>query len=170
MIELERTYLPKSLPNLEGCKSKEIIDIYLPTPARHPTLRIRKNGSRYEITKKEPVADDPSKQKEETTSITKEEFDELNQSVQGKRVHKIRYYYPYQNRTAEIDVFQGLLKGLVLVDFEFETEEDKDSFATPEFCMVDITRQEFIAGGMLCGKSYEDIEEELKKVGYERIG
>ena len=71
--------------------------------------------------------------------------------------------------TAEIDVFQGALKGLVLVDVEFETVEEKDAFEMPEFCLVEVTQEEFIAGGMLCGKSYEDIEEGLKRYNYSRI-
>ena len=169
-IELERTFLAKYLPDgLEQCDRKEILDIYIPTESRHPTLRIRKNGKKYEITKKEPLKDDPSEMKEETTTLTKEEFDELNKSLIGKRVRKFRYYYPYNNRTAEVDVFQDLLKGLIVVDFEFDSIDDKNNFQIPEFCLIDITQEEFIAGGMVCGKSYSDIEENLRVLGYEKI-
>ena len=169
-IELERTFLAKYLPEgLENCKRKEILDIYIPTEARHPTLRIRKNGKRYEITKKEPLKDDPSGMKEETTTLTQEEFDELNRSLVGKRVRKLRYYYPYNDRVAEVDVFQDLLKGLIVVDFEFPTVEEKNVFKIPEFCLIDITQEEFIAGGMVCGKSYSDIEENLRVLGYKKI-
>jgi len=173
MIEHERTFLAKSLPkDLLECKSKEILDIYLPTASHHPKLRIRMNGDKYEITKKTPVDDqDHSKLKEETTPLTKEEFEELERSVKGKRVHKRRYYLPYQGRTAEVDVFLDNLKGLVLVDVEFSEEEEhlKKQLKTPEFCLIDITQEEFIAGGMLCGKKYADIESELKKYGYKKI-
>jgi len=61
------------------------------------------------------------------------------------------------------------LKGLILVDFEFDKMEEKDSFDMPDFCLVDITQEVFIAGGMLCGKSYEDIEEYLKRFGYIKL-
>ena len=44
--ELEKTYLAKELPNLEGAKSKEMLDIYFPKDAEHPKLRIRKNGDK----------------------------------------------------------------------------------------------------------------------------
>ena len=170
MIELEKTYLIKYLPEgLANCKHKEILDIYLPTEARHPTLRIRKNGNKYEITKKEPLANDPSEMNEETTTLTKEEFDELNKSVNGKRIRKLRYYYPHHGRIAEVDVFQDLLKGLIVVDFEFQKVEEKNSFQIPEFCLIDITQEEFIAGGMVCGKSYNDIEENLRILNYKKI-
>jgi CYTH domain-containing protein len=169
MIELEKTYLAKVLPkNLKN--GKEMLDIYIPTNTRHPVLRIRKNGEKYEMTKKYPVKEgDASKQHEFTVPLTKEEFEELSSSLKGKRTHKIRYDYDYKGRTAEVDVFQDLLKGLVVVDFEFETEEDKDSFEMPDFCLVDVTQEEFLAGGMICGKSYEDVKERLDKLGYKRL-
>ncbi len=169
MEEHEKTYLAKELPDLSNCEHKEIVDIYIPTNAVHPTLRIRKNGDYYEITKKEPIDDDPSHQKEETTTLTAEEFEELSGKLEGKRLRKIRYFYPFQGHTAEIDVFQDELNGLILVDFEFNSLEEKNSFSMPDFCLVDVTSEEFIAGGMLCGKNYEDIEEELKKFDYEKI-
>src|SRR3989338_5295798 len=150
MIELEKTYLAKYLPDLKKCKSKEIIDIYLPKSAKHPVLRIRKNGDKFEMTKKQPIGEDKTIQEEQTIILTKEEFQELS-SLEGKRIHKIRFYFPYNGRTAEIDVFQGDLKGLVLVDFEFESEQEKQAFEKPDFCLVEVTQEEFIAGGMLCG-------------------
>jgi hypothetical protein len=45
IIELEKTYLAKELPEgLLNAKSKEIIDIYFPATLEHPKLRLRKNG------------------------------------------------------------------------------------------------------------------------------
>lgn len=56
MIELEKTYLARYLPRgLAACDCAEVIDIYIPADSVHPKLRIRKNGRKYEITKKEPV-------------------------------------------------------------------------------------------------------------------
>lgn len=170
MIELEKTYLAKRIPlGLKKCKFKEIIDIYIPKSSFHPTLRIRKSGNNYVMTKKEPVKEgDASHQIEQTIILTKVEFDEFTK-LEGKKVHKIRYYYEYNGRTAEFDVFQGSLKGLVLVDFEFKTIKEKDSFKMPEFCLADVTKEVFVAGGMLCGKSYEDIETGLKRFNYKKI-
>jgi len=168
MIELEKTYLAKYIPKLE--KGKDMVDIYIPTDTRHPVLRIRKNGEKFEMTKKYPVVEgDASKQHEFTIPLTKEEFEELSSSLKGKRIHKIRYNYSYDGRIAEVDVFQERLKGLVVVDFEFETEEEKDSFEMPDFCLADVTQEEFLAGGMLCGKNYEDIKDKLKKYNYNRL-
>jgi len=170
MIERELTYLAKHLPEgLADCEFKEILDIYVPKESRHPTLRIRKNGDQYEITKKEPVNEgDSSEMNEFTTPLTEEEFKAL-ETVNGKRVRKLRYYYDHNGRTAEVDVFQDDLKGLIVVDFEFETSEEKTVFEMPDFCLADITQEEFCAGGMVCGKCYEDIIEELEKFDYKKI-
>jgi len=170
MIELEKTYLVKKLPeNLKNCKFKEIIDIYIPKTSIHPTLRLRKDGDKFEITKKEPVNDgDASHQKEQTIILTEAEFRALNK-LEGKRVRKIRYYYNYNGKTAEFDIFQDSLKGLVVVDFEFATVEEKEDFEIPDFCLVDITQEEFIAGGMICSKSYKNIEKELRRFKYKKL-
>tara|TARA_B100001989_G_scaffold245148_1_gene214626 strand:- start:212 stop:724 length:513 start_codon:yes stop_codon:yes gene_type:complete len=170
MIELERTFLAKSLPsNLMECENKEIEDLYIENGHEHADLRLRKNGDTYEITKKKPVDDaDVSKQIETTIHINEAEYNSLAKA-DGKRVAKTRYYFEHNGRTAEFDVFSGELEGLVLVDFEFDTEEERDGFEMPDFCLKDITQEEFIAGGLLAGKSYGDIKDDLKRFNYNRL-
>ncbi|MEA1937352.1 MAG: hypothetical protein U9N04_04560 [Patescibacteria group bacterium] len=170
MIELEKTYLIKDLPkNLKGCKFKEIIDIYIPKSSNHSKLRIRKDGDKFEMTKKEPVCGkDSSCQREQTIVLTDVEFNALNK-IKGKRIHKLRYHYDYNGRTAEIDVFQDLLKGLVLVDFEFVTLKEKDNFRMPNFCLANVTQEVFVAGGVICGKSYKDIKNDLNRFSYRKL-
>lgn len=170
MIELEKTYLARELPkNLTDFEHKEIMDIYIPKNQNHPTLRIRKNGASFEITKKAPVTGtDSSKQKEDTIILTEEEFLAL-QKTEGKKMRKFRYRYPYEKSVAEFDVFQDDLAGLVLVDVEFETEAEKDAFEMPNFCLADVTQDKFVAGGMLCGKKYSDIENELSDFRYKKL-
>ena len=171
MIEIERTFLAKELPSdLADYTSNEMIDVYIPKDAPHPVLRLRKKGSTYELTKKEVIVEnDHSQFREQTIILTESEFNALFSQIEGKKLHKIRYEYPLPNGTAEIDVFQGALQGLVLVDVEFTSVDAKDTFAMPDFCLVDVTQSDFIAGGMLCGKSYVDIVEELAHFGYKLI-
>lgn len=170
MEELELTYLIKELP--EGILSspfKELTDIYIPTNARHPGLRIRKSGEKYEITKKQPVVEgDSSRQLETTIPLTKEEFEDLNK-IEGKRIQKTRHYYKESDVAYEIDIFRGDLSGLILVDIEFSSVEEKAKFKMPSWCLAEVTQEEFIAGGMICGKKYEDIDKELSKFGYKKI-
>jgi len=167
MLEFERLFLAKKLPEgLEQCKNKEVLDIYLPHDSHHPVLRLRKNGDKYEMTKKEPAGNNVFK--EQTIMLTLEEFKALAK-IEGKRVHKIRYFYPHNGRTLEIGVFQGALKGLVLIDVEFESEADMKNFIAPDFFLKEVENKAFLAGGMLCGKSYAEIEAQLKGLGYTKI-
>jgi len=169
MIEIERTYLAKYIPkDIKNYPCRKIMDIYVPKKIRHPVVRIRKSGDKFEITKKQQIGNDPSKQKEETITLTKEEFEELSE-VEGKRTRKIRYYYDYGNGKAEIGIFKDEKEGLVLIDFEFESEEEENKFEMPDFCLVEVTDEEFLAGGMLCGKSYQDIEKDLKRFNYKKL-
>ena len=172
-IELERTYLARHLPfdiNDHVLDFWEMIDIYVPKTSVHPTLRIRKKGDKYEMTKKTPVNEnDHSHFEEHTIKLTSEEFEALK-TTDGKVVSKIRYLFEHEGRMAEIDVFTGDLAGLIVVDFEFSSIEEKNNFEAPDFCLVEVTEEDFIAGGMLCGKCYEDISGELDRVGYVRIG
>ena len=169
-LELEKTYLAKYLPsNLIKCDFIRISDIYIPVNREHSELRVRSSNDKYEITKKIPLdKNDFSKQTEHTIFLDKEEYMALI-TVSGKKVEKTRYYYIFQGRTAEIDVFEGSLSGLVLVDFEFETIEELEQFRVPNFCLVDVTQEEFTAGGKLCGKTYSDIESELRKFSYTKL-
>ena len=169
MIELEKTFLLKEIPQgLEQCRKIENLDIYIPLSARHPILRLRKKGDFFEMTKKSPIANDKSEQKEQTISLSEEEFNELSK-ISGKRLKKNRYYYPWNNMTAELDLFQESLEGLVTIDFEFDSIEEKRDFIMPDFCLVEITQVEFFGGGYLAGKEYSDIKSLLEEYHYKKL-
>jgi adenylate cyclase len=167
MDEFELTYLPKHLPaGLKDAPSKKMLDIYLPTTSAHPSLRVRKQGDTMEITKKQPVRDnDASHQRETTIPLTEAEYADLSK-LQGRRIEKTRYYYTESAVSYEVDVFEGELEGLILIDVEFSSKEDKNQFTPPEWFLADVTCEKFIAGGMLCGKRYDEIQGDLLKVGY----
>jgi CYTH domain-containing protein len=170
MTEIELTYLAKFLPKgLETCPSKRLVDIYYPLHVDHPVLRLRDKGGVYEMTKKKPLSSgDSSVQTEETIILSKEEYDSLAK-LPGKRLEKKRFYYPYDGFIAEIDVFKGMFSGLVLVDFEFQTTEEKNAFKKPDFCLADVTQASFCAGGILAGKTFEDIASSLAPYRYQKL-
>lgn len=165
--EIETTYLANSLPDdIKGLEGRTIIDTYFPANVAHPRLRIRQKGSSYTLTKKTQVTPgDASTQTEENIDLTKEEFEALN-AGNGKTVAKVRYEIPLGEYTAEVDVFTGDLEGLVLVDVEFPSVEARDAFIKPDFCGEDVTQEDFIAGGMLAGKTFADITPDLRRLGY----
>lgn len=170
MVELELTFLAKKIPEeIQGISPVRILDIYIPENASHAHLRLRQKGEKYVITKKLPVKEgDVSAQEEKTISLTKEEFEALAKCSK-KRVVKDRYSFYRGEVLVEVDVFREDLKGLVLVDFEFESEEAKEKFVAPDYVLADVTQESFIAGGVLSGKKYEDLEEKLNEFEYKRI-
>jgi len=170
MKEIELTFLAKTLPHgMVGSESREIIDLYFPENSLHPKIRLRKNGNKYELTKKQLLnTNDASMQEESTILLDVEEFLVLSQ-LEGKRIRKVRYFYSCDRGVAEIDVFQDELEGLVLIDFEFSSEEELNSFEIPNFCLCDVTQEDFIAGGVLAGKTYAQIKNNLNRFNYKKI-
>ncbi|PID33409.1 hypothetical protein CR969_00880 [Candidatus Saccharibacteria bacterium] len=169
-LELELTFLAKEIPEeVKGKQSVRITDVYVPDSVAHPNLRLRQKGDKFEITKKIMVNDnDASEQVEHTIELTEAEFKDLAKSSQ-KVVAKDRYLVELCGRSAEVDVFVGGLKGLVLIDFEFDNPTDKTNFKTPEMVLADVTQEEFTAGGKLAGKTYADIAKDLDRFGYKPL-
>lgn len=170
-IEIERSYLAKRLPeNLQAFPYKEIMDVYFDEDIPRVALRVRKKGESYEITRKYSVSKETtSSQVEETIKITKGGFEGISASPKGKKVRKLRYLYELESNTAEVDIFQDDLEGLVLVEVEFKSEEEMNTFVMPDFCLVDVTEEPGIEGGYLAGKSYADIEPMLHTYGYKKL-
>jgi CYTH domain-containing protein len=170
-IELELTYLAAQLPDeIKGIEPKRLMDVYVPeSGVAHARLRLRQKGSKHEITKKVPLRDgDASAHTEMTIPLDEKEFAALI-SVSQKRIIKDRYNVDIAGHPAEVDVFREELGGLVLIDFEFSSEEEKSSFMQPAVALCDVTQENFIAGGLLAGKTYRDIEPELQKFNYKAL-
>lgn len=165
--ELERTFLIKYLPeNILNGEYKQIIDIYFPVDSKHPKLRLRKRGDEYELTKKTLVNEgDASNQIEQTITLSEDEYQSIAK-LPGKKIHKLRYKYDYNGYICEIDVFKENLEGLILVDFEFDNLEDLNNFQMPDFCLADVTQVDFIAGGMLAGKTIDEVKDKLQDLNY----
>ncbi|HEX6258677.1 MAG TPA: hypothetical protein VFZ48_04310 [Candidatus Saccharimonadales bacterium] len=172
MVELERelTFLAKAVPEHIFDASSEVIeDIYVPQELEHASLRIRRKGDQYEITKKEPVdGTDSSRQNEHTISLRGDEYRALA-TCSIKIAKKRRYFCEIDGYRAEVDVFLDNLAGLILIDFEFGSDEDMHRFTPPDICLADVSQEAFIAGGKLAGKTYQDIEQELNTYSYQRL-
>lgn len=168
-VELERefTFLIHSLPaNLGQFPSKIIEDNFIPVESAHPIIRIRRNGEKYVITKKYPadsadeLSGDSSRMVEHTIELSLDEYRALNQ-LPGKRFKKRRFAYEVDGQAAEVDVYLDDLAGLVVIDFEFDSDEAMATFQKPDFIGPDVTQDSLVAGGMLCGKKYADIADKL---------
>ncbi len=94
--------------------------------------------------------------------MTEDEFNKL-WPLAEKFLEKVRYYLTLDDGlTAEVDVFGGKLKGLTLVEVEFTSVEQMESFQPPDWFGRDVTQEEFSANAFLAGKTFGEIRKHLK--------
>lgn len=159
MLEIEKTYLVKKIPNnLSSYKSDRIRQGYISSPPS--PLRIRQKGSKFELTKKLPLKnEDKSSTEEINIPLTEYEFNKL-WPLTEKSLEKTRYYIPLkEDLIGELDIFQGDLKGLFFIEVEFVSEKQMKSFQPPEWFGKDITQEDFSSNCFLAGKTFSEIKQ-----------
>jgi len=168
-IERERRYLLQDLP--EGLTRADhhlqITDNYI-TGTR---LRIRKvrdpktNKWIVKFTQKfAPNPEDLSRTIITNTYLNAIEA-EMLAVFEANEIRKNRYTFEFEDRRFSIDMFLGDLFGLILAEVSFETDEDLDSFAKPPFALAEVTNNEIFSGGRLSELTFEDIRNEVARVG-----
>ena len=72
--------------------------------------------------------------------LTKEAYDHLVQKIDGRLIEKTRYLIPLDgDLTAELDVFEGDLAPLTLVEVEFDSVDAANEFTAPDWFGEDVT-------------------------------
>lgn len=134
-MEIERKYLVRKLPeNLEQYNKKKIAQGYLCT---EPVVRIRRSNNDYYMTYK---GDGLMVREEYNLPLTQEAYEHLRPKIDGLLIAKTRYLIPLDNKlTAELDVFEEDLNGLVIVEVEFNSVEEANAFHAPDWFGEDVT-------------------------------
>lgn len=135
-MEIERKYLIKILPeNLSSFPVHKIEQAYLCTA---PVVRIRRQDDDYILTYK---GSGMMTREEYNLPLTKESYAHLLEKADGTVITKKRYVIPLevQGLFAELDVFEGALTGLRLVEVEFPDEAAANQFTPPEWFGEDVT-------------------------------
>ena len=135
-MEIERKFLVKELPdNLESYPHKSYKQGYL---CRGPVVRVRDEGGEYVLTYK---GSGLLVREEYNLPLNKEAFEHLLEKIDGKIIDKERYRVPLQGSdlVAELDIFNGELDPLKLVEVEFESEEEAKAFVPPEWFGREVT-------------------------------
>ena len=134
-MEIERKYLVKTLPDhLDQYESKKIAQGYLCT---EPVVRIRRSNDTYYLTYK---GEGLMVREEYNLPLTKEAYTHLLPKIDGLLIAKKRYLRPLNEKlTAELDVFEQELSGLLLVEVEFDTVEEANIFVPPAWFGEDVT-------------------------------
>lgn len=134
-MEIERKYLISKVPeNLNITKTREIEQGYLCT---EPVVRIRKDNDKFELTYKSKGL---MIREEHNLPLTKEAYEHLRTKIDGRLIQKTRHEIPLEDSlTAELDIFHGELKPLILAEVEFPDKENADAFTPPEWFGEDVT-------------------------------
>ena len=134
-MEIERKYLVLHLPGpLESYPCRILEQGYLNTS---PVVRIRRDNDRYELTYKSAGL---MSRQEYNLPLDDKSYEHLLTKIDGRLIKKKRYMIPLSSAlTAELDIFEGDLAPLMLVEVEFQTEDDADSFTAPGWFGEDVT-------------------------------
>ena len=150
-MEIERKFLVSVLPeNYDHHSSHQIEQAYLSTD---PVVRIRKEDDQYYLTYKSRGL---LAREEYNLPLNQASYEHLLPKADGIVLTKQRFLIPLPGTsyTAELDIFSGHYKGLMLVEVEFETEEQANAFVPPEWFGEDVTFSGEYQNSRLASKSY----------------
>lgn len=86
-----------------------------------------------------------------------------NERIETNEIRKNRYFYDYNEKKIEIDLFLGGLWGLILAQVDFDDLEELNSFEVPAFAVLEVTNNKFFLGENLIGKTFADVQMEFSK-------
>lgn len=134
-MEIERKYLIRRLPeNLYQYQCKKIAQGYICT---NPVVRIRKSDDEYYLTYKGKGL---MAREEYNLPLTQEGYEHMLPKIDGRLIEKSRYLIPLDGKlTAELDIFEGDLAPLIIVEVEFDSLDAANSFIPPEWFGEDVT-------------------------------
>ena len=163
MIRIERTFLIDKLPSdLAKHRKSEIEQGYFSDAI--DGLRLRKKDNTYSLTRKiMGMPGDNSMREHIELPIYEEEFKLLWKAV-TKKLTKTRYYYNEQLIGPElrIDIFGGVLKGLVLVELIFSEQESAQDYTLPEWLGREITTENWANNSNFASKSYTELKKNIE--------
>ena len=136
-MEIERKFLTKQIPfDITIYPYKQITQAYI---SFSPTIRIRQSDASYILTVK---GKGHLVREEFELSLTKEEYDRLVQKTEGTPICKKRYLVPIEGGlTAEVDIYEGELTGLMTTEVEFSSLESAEGFVPPEWFGRDVSKE-----------------------------
>ena len=150
-MEIERKFLVPELPaDIECYPHKEYVQGYL---NRNPVIRVRNEGGDYVMTYK---GQGLLAREEHNLALNEESFNNLLPKCDGIIIEKTRHFIPISDSlTAELDVFKGELAPLQMVEVEFESMEQAESFTPPEWFGKEVTDDPNYHNSVLSQKGME---------------
>ena len=137
-MEIERKFvLAAAPPRLDAHEHARIEQGYVALDDNGTEVRVRRRGEKRVMTIKSGSG---LVRTEEEWPLEAERFDALWPLTEGRRVAKMRYLVPLEHGlTAEVDVYEGPLKGLVTAEVEFADEAASAAFEAPAWLGTEVT-------------------------------
>lgn len=164
-MEIEKKYLIKELPdNLEHYRHYDIEQAYI---SASPAIRVRKKGVfsdgslslTYILTVKGKGL---IKREEFELTLEKNEYENLLRKAEGNIITKCRYLIPLAGGLSlELDIFEGVFKGLIMSEIEFPDEDSAKKYNPPAFIGREVTFDERFHNSVMSTMSADDISDLL---------
>ncbi len=160
--ELKRRFLLSELP--PGLSQpRRIRDLYIEgTRLRLRTVEDadgvvlqRKLGHKRQIDEANPSINHTSQY------LNEREYETLS-PLPGRSVVKTRWIVEANGRRAAVDVFEGELQGLTMLEVNFDTYEDMNVYTPPAWAGVEVSQMKEFSGGELSALESEELEEVLR--------
>ena len=137
-MEIERKFLVKTMPDLSRVQKTYIQQGYITHSNDSVEVRLRQKDEQYFITVKSGSG---MVRSEHEISIDRQQFETLWPETLGKQIEKSRWSWQLDTHTYELDVFAGVLNSLVLVEVEFSSIEQANSFQPADWFGREVTTE-----------------------------
>jgi adenylate cyclase len=134
-IEIERKFIVDALPTIGVGSGMRIRQGYLAEDG-DAEIRVRFADAAAVLTVKVGRG---RRRTEVELPLTTADGEELWTHTEGRRVTKRRHRVDLDDLTAEVDVYDGALAGLVVVEVEFDSEAAADVFSPPAWFGRELT-------------------------------
>ena len=146
-MEIERKWVPERPPEgLERHPAKRIEQGYVALDDAGAEVRVRRAKGEHTLTVKSAPG---LVRVEEELALDAAQFDSLWALTEDRRVVKTRDDVALGDLTAEVDLYDGHLSGLVTVEVEFPSEEASEGFVAPEWFGREVTGDKRYANRVL---------------------
>lgn len=89
---------------------------------------------------------------------------EILSALGGRPLVKVRWTVVSDGLRAAVDVFEGKLEGLVMLEVEFHTDQDLTAFSPPHWAGLEVTNREEFSGGALSASTSEGVNKLLREL------
>lgn len=164
--EFRRVFLIESLPEplTRASRHLQIFDNYIDkTRMRLRSVRVPETKKWTWILEHRFPLDinDLSNWKTAELFLDEAEYQVFEQ-FEGREIRKNRYFYEFDGKQLELDLFIGKLWGLHLMKVVFENIDEMQKFPVTPFAILEVTNSHFFIGENLVGKDFADVQKEFQ--------